>query len=645
MKKSPIVIMFVLIYWVLVSIAGAQDYKAISLLKIVSNSRIFKSCSLGEIKGVFIADSDLILIGENDPSSPLTLDEIVLAARAGLGKSENPGVVTTQISEDSTLSFFVYLGNIGQTPVGAYMARCLRRLYLLGCGAVRVPLKGFWSYGNLPPVKLWVSPNPGRCLVSSTQKLMVLQGAGVAFNSKVVGWESVNPRIREWAAQLTERYDELAKCFPEFAEVRRFFRLYEVFLWARKNMKNDKGIRMLNQLLQGYTMASECYVPRSFRLIGKRNIAGGITCQIENLRIQGEPLLDELEDKITLALNSDPELGAWPLHFPTGQLAGSTRERTEIIAKLNSLGLYGCCTFLYLSTKGEAPKLRVFHDNVTYLRPTDTARKLVWLVKRTLKKQGNFQSYWTEFYRKELMPLVDERHFGDSKEKIMARPILVLVGDEISSEWILLQRVRVLGENFAFFLLPDKAKGFWPSIQDFLHKVDTLVKLNQENFAIVVQTCNKELNGQVYRLRKVRKILGDSNVLVDPSKKQFLNLLYNRKIRIALMQVKVTDEEIKLNGKQLSWRDILRGGKLAHLRYIILVPQGTGWGKKVLRAMQTKGAGLVSILPKRPLGDEELTRLASLVRINDGTNPIVLWLPSALATGFQGHLGWGSVPE
>ena len=624
----------------------AEEYVGLSLSNLQES---LKSCNIdghtelpmGTVIGIIIDESDMILLGQEGGFQGITVDDIILAMRGAFTAYQALGLTTISgLSPDTSITSLIYAGGVENTSVGSYMADCIRRLHLLGTGKAKVLLEGFWPYGKLPKVKLWFYPQPSQYLVSSNKRLMLFKGNGVVLRPKEMKWKEVDPRVREWVEQIGERYDEMGKIYPELIQLRNFFNLYKVFLWAKENMRSAENWQYL---LEDYHPTST-YTPSFFRFNAEQSIAGGIFCQIGEITLLNKPRLDDLEEKIMDAQKSAPGALFWYFQLPLADLIEEDKDLRKTIVELKEVGLYGQSVFLYLKIKEKTPSLRILHDDLFYRRPTQIARSLKWLIKQAIQGEGDFQTGWRKFCQNELLPLVTKRSLTVGDRQLILKPVLVLISDDVSSKWILLEKIKVLKENFIIFLVPHKGKvGLWTSTEVFLNKVKVLPEIKRGNLAVVIQISHVQLKKCQKQIEELKKVMGNGKVLVNPTKKQFELLLSDREIEVALMQLTSTNEEIMFDDEALSYKDILKFKKLSHLKYIMLIPQGTGWGETLLKALQTKGVGLISILPKKPLCKEEFVSLVSFLQTDETEDLRVFHLPTLLGSD-GGYVGWESIP-
>lgn len=623
-----------------------EEFVAVSIQKLeekVKSSSINQGeIYLSEIKGVLIGDSDIFLIGKKGDSQGISISDIALAFRVVFNEYLPPGLIPKSgLSPDSETTNLIYFGGVKNTPIGNCMAECLKMIHLIGSGKKEIPIQGFWHYGNLPIEKFKLYPHINQYIISSDKKLMLMRTPGVSLKPIESEWKNVDPGIKEtaqeWAKQFEERYKEVGKLYPEFTQLQNFFNLYMAYTWAKENIKNTNKWKNFFKEYRILPVST----PISLRM-NEKSIAGGISCQLNEKYNKYEPQLDDLGKIIVNKAKSTPESLCHYFQFLHTDLIDDDKQLKEAITELQEIGLYGRSIILYLKTERTKPYLKILCGNLCYSRPTKTARNLKWLIRQTLQGEGDFQSRWRDFYQTEFQPIVTSSFLNLGDRQIKLKPLLIFISDTLSSEWMLLRRVNVLKENFVVFFIPQKGNMI-SSLKPFLHQVRNLPIFNKSNFAVVLQTSNNDMRPVREDLEKLRILIGNNRVLINPRKEQFLELLYTREVEILLMQLHIRDEKIIFDDGSLSPKDLFNFKKLVNLKYVMLLSQGRSLGREISKALQTKGVGLVSILPRKSLS-EGIKNLCAYLQICNSNSLPPYYIPTILGKSYEEALGWVNTP-
>ncbi len=605
----------------------AEGYVAMSLEQLQSNLKACKinpesSIPLTAIIGVSIGNSgDIILLGlgpGQDKSwseiKMIRIENVVLAMRAIFTGYQPPGVITIgPLSLNTSITSLVYSGGIENTRVGAYMANCIKQLHLLGINRSHIRPEGFWPYGDLPKERFWLCPKKGKYYVSTDNKVMFLSENGVVLCLKNKTLDDVDPRIKDWADQVSERYDELATLCPEFFQLKNFFNLCRVFEWAKGRIDKEKW----SYLLEEYRPVSRL-TPNFFDFALDDTIAGGISCKVDKI-IQRESRLDNLEKEIFESAGaSKNSLYRCFQSSLLDEVFDTKRTFRRVVSRLKAVGLYSRSVFLILENR--PTKLTILHNDLFYREDNMSAKTLKWLIEETVQGKEDTNKGWEEFYQKHLSSLVGEdSDITIGKMQFRLKPLLIFVADWATPEWIRLQRVKALNQNFLLFIIPaGNSEKPLTSIMAFLDKVEKVPVITRKNFGLAIHIPNEEIGKWVEEIGALKREAGEDRVLINPQKADLERLLRKRDIKIIFLDLNSTKEEIKFGNEELSYRDILKFKSLFHIRYLVaglFNPQKIGWGEIVLKAMQAKEVGIVSVSPGVISTQEALRRLGVLIQI------------------------------
>ena len=623
----------------------AHGYIALSLRQLQNSLIQGKDVTLilsqfTDVVGTLLADGeDLILIGNYKKNSePIGLETLTIAMRAAFLGYQPPGVISIGgLSPEASISTLVYAGSIENSVVGDFFAKCLKLLHALGNNEVKIELEGYWPYDNLPKVKLWIFPAKSGYFVSPDEKMMILANREVMIQPKETEVDALEPQLGEWIDQIIKRYDHLSGLFPELDQLKKFINLYKIFYWAKNHVGDSEKWKFL---LKDYQLPLR-YTPSSLKFNSKHSIAGGISCGIKAITSHPEQELNTVKQIILTA--REPEFDAlyWKFQSPSVYLKSEDWELRQLIEDSKISGLFGRSIFISLKTKSKNPTLSVWHNDIFYRRPSKTVHQLNRLIRQTLKGSGDYQTSWKKFYQNELALFAnksnsDQQHYDQS-----SKPLLILGSDDIADAWIILNKVDIIRDNFLLFLVPLQDKDDWKSAYTrFMDKARAFSAISGRDFAIALEIPDSQLNQYRSVIRELESILPGGNVLINPSIKDFERFVSDNKAPIKLLNLSLSNKEIQLKDGRLSYKDILKFKKMHHIKAIISISQGTGWGHHVYKVMQTKGAGVVSILPFGTISRKELNEFGLFLKNTESRPRSNILLSSGFTKLFGESLGW-----
>jgi len=184
----------------------------------------------------------------------------------------------------------------------------------------------------------------------------------------------------------------------------------------------------------------------------------------------------------------------------------------------------------------------------------------------------------------------------------------------------------VLADNFTIFIASKtkEAKNVSEtSAKELVSKINNIPKINRENIVFVIRlpAMNKsEQEKWQQEIGELREVIGEQNVLFNPSRDEFNKMLQNRGKDIIAVEMTHTDKGIILkNNERYTSRDVLRAGDLSHIKYLL---SGLGTCQLPLlekgnfsASLRKKGVGIVNASYREVSTEIALKRLRELINI------------------------------
>lgn len=313
------------------------------------------------------------------------------------------------------------------------------------------------------------------------------------------------------------------------------------------------------------------------------------------------------------------------------EISGTLARRIDDIKEANRSLKNGLILDLFVQEKN------VVHGNIMdpagniHKVDDQTANELRRLVNITAKTHGKLGreilDRWEKFYKTQLASLakVSTWDCPDGK-RVKLKPILIIKSNEVNYKYANLEKVPVLSDNFIIFIASksqEKERVSETLAKDLVNKINNIPKLSQTNVAFIIRLpeMSKDEQSKWYKeIDTLQRLIGKNNVLVDPSKREFDNMLRNRDKDIIAIELTHTGRGILLkNGERYTSQDIKEGGDLSHIKYLI-----SGMGTcnlphlesgKVAASLREKGVGIINGSHKEVSNEVALQKLRDFINL------------------------------
>ncbi|MBI5222794.1 hypothetical protein HY990_00065 [Candidatus Micrarchaeota archaeon] len=602
MKYVKMLILLLLILLPSMVKAEAEEYMAISLERLQRAGLKSTSIPINLVIGIIIDDSgDIIIIGQRGNSDVITIDDIVLTFKGASMSFQPPGVNTIEdYSPGSSRTRVVFSGGIKNTSVGKYMTESIEKLYLLAEGKTKTP-SGFWRYPEVQRLKFSFYPDNEGCFKGRSSRVFIhsLSMLGITLMPEKGLINDVDIKARDWVDQVLERYTELENKYSVFRRQRNFLRLITLFYFVKDEIRKD----MWKQFLKEHQIGS-VYTPDLLDFKYSRNIVGGVSCLIkeEKKGCAVNEKLDELQ-KIVIGLKkSDPNKWFFSFSFPLKKALSQDDKILELVEKLKEAGLYDKSLFLQIDMNRFPSVLKIFSKDNYYTHHTTAARQLRGLIRQTEKEIEGFNLSWKKLHEEYISPYLNKLNSKD--------PFLVFVSNDVTPEWVNLERVEFLTEKFNVIVVPQENGDFFNTTAVFLDRFERIPLIDGKKIGVVVSTQNEHL---IQKLSDLKSIIGEERVLINPTKYELRMYLKKTTIEALLIDVEMGDEVMMLRDGSMSYNEILSLNRVDHIRYLAMGVFGINglksWDRTILKVLQSKGVGIIGISRQKASNEEIQARI------------------------------------
>lgn len=586
------------------------------LQEALRNSEIKPEASLPitNVKGIIFDDSgDIILLGieeSGDGVIYIVPDDIILAMRSMLISDQPPGMSIDPIMAKDGSGMepeqdVVYFGGLVNTRAGLFAFNCDYWMKQLAAGKIGIPVKNFSRYydllkrdnvslNNNKGNRFWFYPKESQFTISPDYNIMTLhENNGIEvlteeqrnlFENKsfksLYSSNKIDPLAKKFTNQLTSSYGELSSVYPDLAKLKNFFSLCEIFKWAEK-----RGIRLefWKYLLYEYNPV-QIHTPSKVDTVkvmlfsfgtNALFLEGGVQAEF---RLPSKPIIDKFNQLETIkqAVYTSKPISKnifWEYLIEKKTYAsspiGNIRLKDIKEASINLEN--GLITELYVEEEN-LTSLTVIDSNRSVKElPAEVAKELRYLLKNTSNAEAklgdNLLKRWDKFYHNYMSSLVKPTYRKILGKTVLLKPHWIIKSNEVNYKYANLERVPVLTDNLIISI------DFRDSAKNLVSKINNIPKLALDNivFTIRLPEVNKSQELEwISEIEKLKKIVGNKNVLFNPNKKEFAEMMENKNKDIIMFELTHTEEGILLrNGEIYKSNDIVKGGDLSHIKYLI----------------------------------------------------------------------------
>lgn len=630
------------------------------------------SLPITRIRGITYDDTgDIILLGveeDGDGVEKICPDDIALAMRCMWRSNESPGMSIDPRPDDNNafkigpMQDVVYFGGIKDTRVGVYAFNCDYWLKRLGAGKISVSLKGFKRYCDLaleaPEFKpasnrFWFYPKKNEFVVSPQRDIMLLNNSGVdilteeqhyLFNKYRYHdvYRNIDPIAKDFADQLTNRYNELCVEYPDLARLRNFFALCEIFKWVEASGVKSGIIKLekWKYLLHDYQpvphhttpivkTVETSFVKGNFLMM----IIGGVSCEI---RIPEKPTIDKSGLLISLMnivfSRRRPEDLYWVFRSKKEEEKKEAllKKRVKDSKKASRILKKGIVIDLYVTDEGLV-NFNICDNGNVYEKDQEVAKEFKDLLDKTSKTKGKLGTtlldQWEKFYMANLVQFSRSKPWitPDGKE-VLLKPLLIIKSSESNYKYSNIEKVPVIRDNFITFIAYKRTKAesiLEPSAVDLVEKIANIPKFTKENTVFAIRLPQmSELMQEEWKesISELEKIVNSRNVSFNPNIEKFDKMLHNSQKEIIVIDFTHTDRGIMLkNNERYTSKDILEGNGLTHIKYLV---SGLGTCNlarlekgKFVAALREKGVGITNATYNEVSSEIALKRFRQLIEI------------------------------
>ncbi len=615
------------------------------------------------IKGIIFEDSeDVILLGieeSGDGVVNIVPDDIVLAMRSMMISDQPPGMsIDPKLAQDGSgmepEQDVVYFGGLVNTRAGLFAFNCDYWMKQLAAGDIGIPVKNFSRYydllkhdsislNNSKGNRFWFYPKESQFTISPDYSIMTLhENNGIEvlteeqrdlFENKsfksLYSSNKIDPLAKDFTNQLTSRYVELSSVYPDLAKLKNFFSLCEIFKWAEKRgiqLESWKYLLYEYNHVQVHTPSKVNTVEVLLRSFGTSAIflKGGVQAEF---RLPSKPIIDNFDQLETIkqAVYTSKPISKntfWEYFIEEKAYASSPigdirlNDLKEASIKLEN----GFITDLYIDDENFT-SLNVIDSNKNVKElSSEVAKELQYLLKNTSNAEAKLGvillKRWDKFYHNYMSSFVKPTYRKILGKNILIKPHWIIKSNEVSYKYANLERVPVLNDNLTLSI------DFRNSAKNLVSKINSIPKLTTDNivFTIRLPVVDKlqELEW-VNEIEKLKMIVGDQNVLFNPTKKEFVDMMNNKNKDIIMFELTHTGEGVLLkNGELYKSNDIMNGGDLSHIKYLM----GGGSCKlprledgKFIESLLKKGLGIINASYREVSIDTALERLRLFINI------------------------------
>lgn len=225
---------------------------------------------------------------------------------------------------------------------------------------------------------------------------------------------------------------------------------------------------------------------------------------------------------------------------------------------------------------------------------------------------------WNRFYHEHLEPLVKTSYFEtvDGK-RVKLKTRLIIKSNDINYKNAPLESVPVLSDNFIISITHQN------SAAKLSEKIVKIPKVTRNNVVFAIRLSKEAQTREpdwIRQVEKLGKVVGEENVLFDPSKNEFKKILERKDKDVIVFEFTHIEEGVLFkNGDLFNSKDVLNGGDLSHIKYLI---SGIGCCQlpriedgKYVSALLEKGLNMINASHKNVSVDTALKRLELLTEL------------------------------
>lgn len=617
--------------------AAANELVVISLMALQSEVEAGSSPAdlpIRRLTAFLVAEEgDLMLVGRRSPLSGLSVDDIALTLRAVLNSSQPQGVrAIPDFAPGTGRLRLVYAGDAKDTTVGAVLSEGLAELMSVSRGIGVLP-PGFWSYPPAGGVKLRVFPAQGRCDRLPNPNIIIAEEPRITIDPEHDADDGVAQDVDDWIRLILEEYHALGETRPDLVRLGNILALYRALSLAETRLRySDWGY-----FLSRYRAAEKR--TRRWLEVGPAQavfsaiafeIPKDMPCEIDK-SLSGSKSVDEiLRGRNTSAY---PIVSAQK--YP--ELAAVEDPRLSSVEdEIKTLGFLGRSVFANLRLSVFPPRLQILWNRRISTRATAHAREAKGLVLQAVSANGPGAS-WATFYAENIEAFLASRREG--------HPLIGLISDKVTADWVGLDAKGGLTEQGLLFPTLDARDEPVEAALRVLRKLAAIPRMNDANISIVVGATP---SGELPWFEKLERTLGKERVLLAPSSSELLEFLQEPHRHVILFEGQFRRGEVVVRDGAVRYDAILALRRLDHVRFLAFgafgYVQNRRWDRDVIRALQAKGVGVVSIT--RSKAPSASTRIDTLLRLfqNGEFPPVRAFLLPVVLAPSGGTTYWERMP-
>lgn len=267
------------------------------------------------------------------------------------------------------------------------------------------------------------------------------------------------------------------------------------------------------------------------------------------------------------------------------------------------------------------------------------AKNLKDLIKRTTQAEGllsqKTSSDWESFFQPFL--LEKEPFTCPDGVVIEKKTRFIIRSNEVNHKSLKLAEVPVLMDNFIPYIDLEYSRPF----ATYVDKIQRIPKLKKDKIGIVIRhpadLPKPQAEQWAEKAEKLKKLIGDENVLFDPSKdefQRFLNDTPKRGKEVIIIEITHTQDGIILKDGIYTSADVLKCGDLSGITYLL-----TGIGScsfpllekgAVVDAFRLKGVDIINATAREVPCEIALKRIDELIHILKNIEKYDIWADQLL---------------
>lgn len=257
-------------------------------------------------------------------------------------------------------------------------------------------------------------------------------------------------------------------------------------------------------------------------------------------------------------------------------------------------------------------------------------RKLLKYTSNTKGKLGNsIIKRWEDFFEHNLSSYNKPELWKSHDDRdVKIKPTLIIKSNEVNYKYSNLEKVPVLKDNFLIFIASKKKEEqnlAETTATELVTKINQIPKLLKENVVFTIRppkgNMTKDMQMEFEQaVIELERLVGEENVLFDPSKKDFNQIFNNQEKEIIVIELTHTDGGITLKDDEIyTSTDVLNCVDLSHIKYLMAGPGTCSLPKleegQFAAALREKGVGITNASYGEVNADIILKRLQELIHI------------------------------